>query len=75
MEPIVSIELKEYNRLKDLEYQFKFLTEYVEIHERHEQDTLDPLAVKSLKCGVINKKKLDYFYKNLLDVDKLVVEE
>jgi hypothetical protein len=75
MEPIVSIELKEYNRLKDLENQFKFLTDYVEIHIEQERNTLDPLAVKSLKCGVISKKKLDYFYKNLLDIDKLIVKE
>lgn len=75
MEPIVSIALKEYTRLKDLEDQLKFLTEYVEIREKHEQVMSDPMAINYVKYGVINKKKLDYFYKNLLDIDKLIVEE
>lgn len=75
MEPIVSIELSEYNRLKDLEHQFKFLTDYVEIHKRQGENPKDPRFIGIIKYGVINKKKLDYFYKNLLDIDKLIVEE
>jgi hypothetical protein len=68
MKPIVSIELDEYNRLKDIEYQMKFLIDNVELHK----EELHGFTTK--KYGVINSEKLDFFYKNLLDIDELIIE-
>lgn len=74
MEPVVTISLKDYERLKDLEYQFKFLIDRVKIEERSETrpDTLENIRYK---IGRIDRKDLDFFYKNLLDIDELGVME
>lgn len=71
MEPIVSIELSEYNRLKDLEYQFGFLTEYITICPESVNDPTINTS-KKVNVGYINKNRLKYFYKNLLNIDKLI---
>ena len=78
MEPMVTISLKEYERLKDLEYQMRFLIDKVEIKENKglKYNNLDPLQKPHPfldRIGTIDKKNLDYFYKNLLDIDDLVV--
>lgn len=78
MEPVITITLKEYERLKDLEYQMRFLIDKVEIKENKglKYDNLDPLQKPYPfldRIGLIDKKNLDYFYKNLLDIDDLVV--
>lgn len=74
MKPIVSIELDEYNRLKDVEYQMKFLIDNVEIHRESVEDPKEKDVFTTKKYGVINAKKLDFFYKNLLDIDRLIIE-
>ena len=80
MEPMVTISLKEYERLKDLEYQMRFLIDKVEINQASTEKfgipDHHPLAynyINSYKTGTIDKNDLKYFYKNLLDIDELIV--
>lgn len=73
--PKVTIELSEYNHLKDLEYQFKFLTDNVKIEEQMSVNPLTPMSPIKYKFGIIERCKLDFFYKNLLDIEKLKIIE
>ena len=63
--PKVTIDLDDYNRLKDIEYQvFGILKGKIET-EKHED-----------KCiiGKIKKEDFDYYFKNLFNIDRLIIE-
>lgn len=78
-EAMITIPFNEYERLKDIEFQMNFLVGKVNIKEELHFDPLIPLitgnsAVK-IKKGEILKKDLDFFYKNLLDIENLYIIE
>lgn len=77
-EPLVTIELKEYQKLKDLEHQFGFLFDKIKMHkELLQNSTADPLGPDFLKMKVwatIKKKDYDFFINNLLGVEELLID-
>lgn len=77
-EPLVTIELKEYQKLKDLEHQFSYLIDKVKIDKRCLQRFPDdPLCEDVMKIrvrGTIKKKDYDFFINNLLGVDDLLID-
>lgn len=71
MEPLVTIELKEYDRLKDLEAQFKMFIDKVEVAYVKE-----PIyGPKPMKIGYISEKDFKNHIKNILDLDNLVIKK
>lgn len=75
-EAMITIPFHEYERLKDIEFQMSFLVGKVNIKEELHFDPLitGDSAVK-IKKGEILKKDLDFFYKNLLDIENLYIIE
>ena len=74
--PKVTIELDEYNRLKDIEFQVGVIKNKLEIKLEHEMFA-DPLAhydrSRSFTKARISEKDLAYFFNNLFDIDVLHV--
>lgn len=71
MEPSITIELKEYNRLKCLEAQFKMFFDKVEVAYVKE-----PIyGPKSMKIGYISEEDFKNHIKNILDLDNLVIKK
>ena len=77
-EPLVTISIQEYNKLKDLEYQFGFLLDKIKMHKELLQNpTADPLGPDFVKMKVwatIKKKDYDLFINNLLGVEELLID-
>lgn len=71
MEPLVTIELKEYDRLKDLEFQFKIFIDKVEVASVVEPN----YGPGPMKIGYISEKDFKYHIKNILNLDDLVIKK
>lgn len=80
--PKVTIDLDEYNRLKDIEYQvFGVIKGKIEVKNtfvRLSNVPFDPLADygdgKGVVIGRIKKEDFDFFFKNLFNIDELIIK-
>lgn len=79
--PKVTIDLDEYNRLKDIEFQaFGILKGKIETKNIYARGPFtDPLAEygdgKGVVIGRIKKEDFDYFFKNLFNIDELIINK
>jgi hypothetical protein len=81
--PKVTIDLDEYNRLKDIEFQaFGILKGKIEVKNtfvRSPNFLLDPLAKygsgKGVIIGRIKKEDFDFYFKNLFNIDELIINK
>ena len=71
----VLIPYDELDRLRDIEYQTSFLINNVEKEVQRDPKTLLGDKIGFKKIGYISKKDFDFFLKNLLDIDELVIKE
>lgn len=73
--PKVTIELSEYERLKDIEYQaLDLLKSMVRVETKTLDFFVDP-EQRLIKYGTISKKDLEKYFDNLFGLDKLIIIE
>lgn len=71
MEPLVTIQLNEYDRLKDLEAQFKMFFNKVKV-TCVKEPSYGPVP---MKIGYISEKDFKNHIKNILNLDDLVIKK
>jgi hypothetical protein len=73
--PKVTIDLDEYNRLKDIEYLvFGALKGKIETKNTFVKDPKYG-GGKGVVIGRIKKEDFDFYFKNLFNIDELIIEE